>query len=541
MVSSPRPSSPRETRRQDPLVLEAAAGGPAPAVPLQPAAAAEPAAAPEPPDAAAALLEACRRDPLRWVEEAFAWDRGRLAGHAGPQPWQREALAEIGRRLTALPEPGREGEEPDDTGAAIRLAIASGHGIGKSAFVAWLILWALTTRPDTQVVVTANTETQLRTKTWVQLATWHRRCRFSKGFKLSGLSLAAADPGHARTWRCDAVPWNETNPEAFAGLHNQGGRILLVFDEASAIPDVIWETAEGALTDRDTEILWLVAGNPTKASGRFRECFGRYAHRWSRRQIDSRSVGFTNKAQIAQWVEDYGEDSDFVRVRVRGVFPRVGTAQFVASDLVEQAQAREAAHGLQDPVVVGVDVARYGGDETVIAVRVGRDARTHAWIPLRGLDSMQVAARVVEVIRRLRPDAVVVDGGGVGAGVVDRLREVGHPVIEANFGGRADDPRVYADKGAEMWGRLRDWLAGGALPADPLLRDQLVGREYGYSPTLQIRLERKQDMKARGLASPDRADALALTFWAEWGARDPGALDPAAASGLKAEWNPFEE
>src|SRR5690606_7165113 len=139
----------------------------------------------------------------------------------------------------------------------IRIAIASGHGIGKSAFVAWLILWALTTRPDTQAVVTANTETQLKTKTWVQLATWHRRCRFSKGFKLSGLSLAAADPRQARTWRCDAVPWNETNPEAFAGLHNQGGRILLVFDEASAIPDIIWETAEGALTDRDTEILWL--------------------------------------------------------------------------------------------------------------------------------------------------------------------------------------------------------------------------------------------------------------------------------------------
>lgn len=422
------------------------------------------------------------------------------------------------------------------------MAVASGHGIGKSAFVAWLILWALTTRPDTQAVVTANTETQLKTKTWVQLATWHRRCRFSKGFKLSGLSLAAADPKQTRTWRCDAVPWNETNPEAFAGLHNQGGRILLVFDEASAIPDIIWETAEGALTDRDTEILWLVAGNPTKATGRFRECFGRYAHRWACRQIDSRSVGFTNKAQLDQWIEDYGEDSDFVRVRVRGVFPRVGSAQFVATDLVEQAQRREAAHGLQDPVIVGVDVARYGGDETVVAIRVGRDARSHAWTPLRGLDSMQVAARVVEVIRARRPDAVVVDGGGVGAGVIDRLREVGYPVIEANFGGRADDPRVYADKGAEMWGRLRDWLPGAALPDDPLLRDQLVGREYGYSPTLQIKLERKQDMKARGLASPDRADALALTFWAEWGARDPAALDPAGRTGgLAAEWNPFEE
>ena len=158
-------------------------------------------------------------------------------------------------------------------------------------------------------VVTANTESQLRTKTWAELAKWFRLCPLlTEFFVLTATTLAARDPAHAKTWRIDAVPWTENRVEAFAGLHNQGRRILVVFDEASAIPDLIWETTEGALTDEQTEILWLVCGNPTRNNGRFRECFGRYRHRWIRRQVDSRNARLTNKQQIAQWVTDYGED-----------------------------------------------------------------------------------------------------------------------------------------------------------------------------------------------------------------------------------------
>jgi hypothetical protein len=315
------------------------------------------------------------------------------------------------------------------------------------------------TEADTRGVVTANTEGQLRTKTWAELAKWFRLCPLlTEFFTLTATTLAARDPAHAKTWRIDAVPWTENRVEAFAGLHNQGRRILVVFDEASAIPDLIWETTEGALTDEQTEILWLVCGNPTRNNGRFRECFGRYRHRWIRRQVDSRNARLTNKQQIAQWVADYGEDSDFVRVK--GEFPRASSMQFIANDLVEAAVAREAEVTLSDPFVMGVDVARFGDDRSVIVLRRGRDARSISWIKLTGADTMTVAAKVAEIAQQYRPDAIFIDGGGPGGGVVDRLRQLQHTVFDVQFGGKADHSHigqdgaiVYANKRAEMWGR----------------------------------------------------------------------------------------
>ncbi|MGI4798435.1 MAG: hypothetical protein ACRYF2_04065 [Janthinobacterium lividum] len=202
--------------------------------------------------------------------------------------------------------------------------------------------------------------------------------------------MHSADPERVRTWRIDAVAWSERNVEAFAGLHNQGKRILVVFDEASAIPDVIFETTEGALTDRDTQIVWAAFGNPTRNSGRFTECFGRFKHRWNTRQVDSRTVAITNKQQIAEWIADHGEDSDFVRVRVRGVFPRAGSLQFIGTEMAEAAAAstREPEALLTDALVIGVDVARFGDDQSVIFFRKGRDARSIPPICLRNIDTM---------------------------------------------------------------------------------------------------------------------------------------------------------
>ena len=218
----------------------------------------------------------------------------------------------------------------------MRLAVASGHGVGKSALVSWIILWALSTMHDTRGVVSANTESQLRTKTWPELAKWHGLAINRDWFAYTATALHSVLPGKDRTWRVDCITWSENNTEAIAGLHNKGRRAFALLDEASAIPDAVWETIEGALTDADTELFWCVFGNPTRNTGRFRECFagGRFAHRWRHRQIDSRSVGMTNKAQIAEWVKDYGEESDFIRVRVRGVFPRAGSLQFIDSERV---------------------------------------------------------------------------------------------------------------------------------------------------------------------------------------------------------------
>jgi hypothetical protein len=455
-------------------------------------------------------IERYRLDPLGFVRWAFPWGEadGPLAAHVGPERWQADVLREIGRALQA-------GESP------VRIAVASGHGVGKSALVSWLLLWASATVPSTRGVVTANTETQLRTKTWAELAKWRTLAVTHDFDDLGATSLASRLPVPEGAGRIDMVPWSATNPEAFAGLHNKGSRILLVFDEASSIADPIWETAEGALTDAGTEIVWLAFGNPTRTSGRFFECFNRFRARWTGRRVDSREVSLTDKEQIARWVADYGEDSDFVRVRVRGLFPRAGTMQFIEPALVDAAMARptDLSADRHAPLVMGVDVARFGDDRSVLVLRKGRDARSWAMEKHNGLDLMALASRVAERAAAERVRAVFVDETGVGAGVVDRLRQLGVPfVFGINFAGAAarfgaDGARpLYANKRAEMWGSLRDWLADASLPADPELRADLSAVEYGYNGKGEIQLEKKEDMKKRGLASPDIGDALALTF-----------------------------
>ncbi|MBI3196365.1 MAG: terminase, partial [Rhodospirillales bacterium] len=380
------------------------------------------------------LLERSRCDPLEFVEWAFPWEApdGPLAGQTGPEPWQAAVLADIRDGLAAH---GGEG------GGPVRIAVASGHGVGKSALVAWLILWASATMPSTRGVVTANTETQLKTKTWTELGKWHGLAATHDFHELAATSLTSRLPVPEGAGRIDLVPWSATNPEAFAGLHNKGSRILIVFDEASAIPEVICDTAEGALTDADTEIIWVAFGNPTRTAGRFHDCFGRFRNRWLCRQVDSRTVSLTDKQQLARWVADYGEDSDFVRVRVRGQFPRAGTMQFIDSERVEAAMTRihDPAADSRQPLLMGVDVARFGDDRSVIFLRRGRDARSWPIEKHQGLDLMTLAGRVAERAAAENVRAVFVDEGGVGAGVVDRLRQLGVPfVFGVNFGAAAE-------------------------------------------------------------------------------------------------------
>lgn len=454
-------------------------------------------------------------DPLGFVLWAFPWGvpGTSLETETGPDDWQRQQLTLIGDKLKANPH------------MPIMDATASGHGIGKSSEVAWLILWSVMTFEDTRGVVTANTEGQLRTKTWPELAKWYRLLQFDclrDMFVLEATSIHATEAGRERTWRIDAIPWSERNTEAFAGLHNAGKRVILLFDEASSIIDPIWETASGGLTDAETEILWLAYGNPTRNSGRFRECFvGRFRDQWSHRMIDGRNVKRTNKALLQQWIDAYGEDSDFVRVRVKGQFPRAGSTQFISSEVVQQARKREVEALISDPLIFGVDCARFGDDHSTLAIRRGRDARSIEWKRWHGQDSMQLAGDIALEAQRWNPQAIFVDAGNIGAAVVDRLRQLNVPnVFEVNFGGGGRDAdwatgvRVKtANKRAEIWTSMRAWLATGAIPDDDNLEGDLTGPQYGYAADqVSIQLERKKDMKARGLPSPDDADALACTF-----------------------------
>ncbi|MDE2022169.1 MAG: terminase [Patescibacteria group bacterium] len=456
-------------------------------------------------------------DPLGFVRWAWPWREpgGPLEEQDGPYDWQADILREIGTRL-------RRGYQPGDALMPVLAAVASGHGVGKSCTVAWLTHWALSTGADTRVVITANTEPQLRTKTWPELGKWVRSAINAHHWAVRGMSIVSVDRAHAQSWRADAVTWSVDNLEAFAGLHNAHKRIVLIFDEASGIDDRVWEVAEGALTDEDTEIIWAALGNPTRAAGRFHAIFGRDKARWLRRQIDARTVPGTNKGLIEEWRQAYGEDSDFFRVRVRGEFPRSGSMQFIGAELVEEACRREVAAQRSDALVLGVDVARFGDDETVIATRKGRDATLIPWVRLRGADTMTVAGRIAEMAQLYTPDMVFVDGGGVGGGVVDRCRQLRVRVTEVQFGGKADRAAhevasaetlvKYGNKRAEMYGYMRAWLAGGRIPDEAELRAQLTGVEYGFNGQDEILLERKQDMKKRGLSSPDLSDALALTF-----------------------------
>ena len=261
-------------------------------------------------DALVGYLAECQHDPELFVKLSFPWGEPDtpLENKTGPEKWQLDILREIK-------------DEVKTADVAIREAVASGHGIGKSALVSWLILWALGTCSDTRGVVTANTEAQLRTKTWAELNKWYNMWIAKPLFDYTATSIFCNVDGNEKTWRIDAIPWSETNSEAFAGLHNQGNRILIIFDEASAIHDTIWEVTEGALTDADTEIIWCCFGNPTRSSGRFYDCFHKHRNYWHTRRVDSRSVSFSDKKQIEAWREIYGEDSDFFKVRVRGEFP----------------------------------------------------------------------------------------------------------------------------------------------------------------------------------------------------------------------------
>jgi len=441
-------------------------------------------------------------DPLGYVLYNWAWGEGELKDSDGPRDWQRGVLTDIGERLKA----------GGALGAVVQEAIASGHGIGKSALVSWIIKWALATFEDTKGVVTASTDNQLRTKTWPEVAKWHRLGLDQFLFKLTATALYSADPKHERTWRVDILPWSEHNTEAFAGLHNQGKRIVLVFDEGSGIADRIWEVSEGALTDEGTEILWCAFGNPTRATGRFRECFRKFRHRWNTSQIDSRTVDGTNKTQIAKWVEDYGEDSDFIKVRVRGVFPAMSAKQFISETDVDAAFGRELMVTQYNfaPKILTCDPAWEGDDELVIGMRQGLYFQVLLTMAKNDND-----VNVANILARLedehKADAVFIDGG-YGTGIVSVARTLGRSWRLVWFSEKAFDTGCL-NKRAEMWKLMRDWLKeGGAIPPDNVLRDDLLSPETVPRLDGKLQLEPKDAMKRRGLNSPNRGDALALSF-----------------------------
>lgn len=442
-------------------------------------------------------------DPLGFIHYAFPWgEDGELLEVGGPRKWQAQMFQELGLHL----------QNPETRFQPFRYAIASGHGIGKSAAIGMLINWGLSTCEDCKVVVTSNTETQLRTKTMPEVGKWFRFAINANWWKVTATAIHTVDNKHEKTWRADAIPWSENNTEAFAGLHNKKKRIILIFDEASAISDKVWEVAEGALTDEETEIIWIAFGNATRNTGRFKDCFGRFRHRWKHQQIDSRTVEGTNKTQIEEWVRDYGEDSDFVKVRVRGIFPNASFKQFISIEDVDAAFGKVLKEEQYNfaPKILTVDPAWEGDDEFVIALRQGLNFKILRTVPKNDND-LQMASLIASIEDDEKADAVFIDAG-FGTGIVSAGKTMKRNWLLVWFGQKANDAGCL-NKRSEMWKATRDWLkSGGVIPADHQLYQELISPETVPRMDGKLQIEAKKDMKSRGVPSPNRADALALSF-----------------------------
>jgi hypothetical protein len=377
--------------------------------------------------------------------------------------------------------------------------------------------------------VTANTAEQLRTKTWAELGKWHRRSLTEHWYEYNTGrgAMSYKSKSKPEEWFCSAQTCREENSEAFAGQHAANATSFYIFDEASNVPDKIYEVREGGTTDG--EPMTFDFGNGTRNSGRFyEECVGKLKHRFITRSIDSRHVHITNKKRAMEWIEDFGEDSDFVKVRVRGMFPSAGSMQFISTAMLEACQERELIADPYAALAIGVDVARFGDDESVIYPRLGWDARSFAPKRFRGLDGIQLATEVIRMIEEFavlgitEPTIFIDVTGGVGASPYDQLMQLGYNPIAVNFGAGAVDKKTYRYKSDELWGDMRQGMRHLCLPDSHsphgmALGEQLTQREYGYMKVGNyIHLESKADMKDRldtGAGSPDIADALACTFF----------------------------
>jgi hypothetical protein len=458
-------------------------------------------------------MRRCRYDPLRFVRLAYPWGESGPLERSEPDKWQCEGLEWLGQ---AVREREFNGSDPV---APIRMAFSSGHGVGKTAWVAWIVDWIMSCWPFSRGTVTATDWNQLTTVTWAAVMAWTQMCITSDWFDVNTSEMRSRDPKARAEWRCRLAGSKDENAVAFQGQHAPRGSSFYVFDEDSGIGPKIHEAAQGGLTDGMPIVIRL--GNCTRSSGPFYEaCFGADRDRYKVFVIDSRTVARTNKALLQEWVDTYGEDSDFVRVRVRGLPPRASDLQFIDQERVRQAQKREITILPDEPLVCGVDVSDGGAAWNVIRFRRGMDARSIPPVRIPGEavrnDRGLLLARLTDVLTSdydgERVHMMFIDSG-MGGPYVERLKRMGHGnVQEVRFGGQSPD-RHQKNMRAYMWARMKEWLLTGTLDdSDNRLETDLTAPGYHLNRQDRLVIESKEDMAKRGVASPDDGDALALTF-----------------------------
>ena len=461
------------------------------------------------------LAQTCYHDPERFVTIAYPWGEVGtfLEHHDGPDAWQREFLRGIGEEVRRNNFNGRTPVMP------VLRAVSKGHGVGGSVMCAWLVDWIAVTRPHSQGVVTANTQVQLDTKTWAAIRRWSRMMLWAHWFEINTQKLYHKH--YSESWFCTAQTCREENSEAFAGQHAADSTSYYVMDEDSAIPPIIHEVAEGGMTDG--EPMMFRFGNPTRNSGDFFACcFGTKRERWHPTIVDSRSSRFSNKELIAAWAEEHGEDSDFFRVRVRGLPPRASDLQFIDQERVWDAQKREIVAFDDDPLIAGVDCSGGGSAWNIVRFRRGLDARSIPPVRIPGEATRRDRSAFLSILAGILGDrspgkkvAMMFVDSAYGAPYVERLRAMGYSnCIEVNFEATNTPDELHcANMRAYMWKAKKEWLAYGGIPEDDhRLEADLCGPGHHLDRKDRLVIESKASMAKRGVASPDDGDASCLTF-----------------------------
>lgn len=389
-----------------------------------------------------------------------------------------------------------------------RVAVKSCTASGKTAVLAWMSFYFLICYPDCRGICTAPTAQQLHRVLRAEMAKWLSKMKppFNDFFEIMSEKIFVK--GKKDTQFFSFVTGAAENRENFAGLH--ADKVVLLVDEASALPSDIFDTLIGTLSSGDT--CFTLVSNPVRASGAFYDLFQGNADTWDLLTFTSYETPNVDPVWIKEVIDYYGEDSDFVKMRILGEFPVLDSAQFIPTDSVDKAidnilSVQEYYHF---PRCLGVDVARFGDDSSIIVDRQG--PKLQSIESYKGMDTVAFTRIVLEKFRQHNYSFVYVDGIGLGAGVVDQLKSFHVPVVDVVVSQKSTDPKSYFNLRAQIYGKLKDWLTIADIPKDKELRNELLGLNYSYNNKLQIILESKKDMKRRGLHSPDRADALSLTF-----------------------------
>jgi len=430
------------------------------------------------------FIKKYRHDPVSFVKDVF---------NVEPDEWQASLLQAIADNKR-------------------RISVRSGHGVGKSTAASWAMLWYLLTRYPVKVVVTAPTSSQLFDALFAEIKRWVKEMPPA----LSELLEVKSDRIELRPSPTEAFISARTSraeqPEALQGIHSDN--VMLVADEASGVPEAVFEAAAGSMSGHNA--LTILLGNPVRSSGYFFETHNRLKDEWFTLHVNCEKTKRVSDEFVREMAMKYGEESNAYRVRVLGEFPLSDDDTMIPFSVVEQAMNRDIEVDEFAPMTYGVDVARFGSDKSALAKKKGNViVEVKKW---SGLDLMQLTGAIKAEYDteepHNRPLSIYIDSIGLGSGVVDRLREMGLPAVGINVSESPAMKTTYVNLRAELWGKMKNWLEqrNCTLPKDDDLLAEITSPRYSFNSSGKLKIESKEEMKKRGLASPDLADACILTL-----------------------------